>query len=161
MTWKQMLIEMVQGIESDNVSGWFMLGILYMVVAFGIFGTMLMMTMERKKEFAVMVSIGMHRFKLSRILTVETIFIAIIGVIAGIIASTPIIYYYNQFPIQLTGEAAKAMMDFNVEPIMPFALNSHIFIQQTIIILILTLIAALYPITYVHRFNVLRAFRGK
>ncbi len=161
MTWEQMLTALVQGIESDNVSGWFMLGILYMVLAFGIFGTMLMMTVERKKEFAVMVSIGMHRYKLARILTIETIFIAIIGVAAGIAASMPIIYYFNVNPIELTGEAAQAMIDFNVEPIMPFALSSHIFFQQTIIVLILTMIAALYPISYVHRFNVLRAFRGK
>jgi len=161
MTWEQMLVAMVQGIESDNVSGWFMLGILYMVVAFGIFGTMLMMTVERKKEFAVMVSIGMQRYKLARILTVETIFIAIIGVLAGMAASMPIIYYFNVNPILLTGEAAKAMIDFNVEPVMPFALSSYIFLQQTIIVLTLTLLAGLYPISYVHRFKVLRAFRGK
>lgn len=161
MTWEEMLTALVQGIESDNVSGWFMLGILYMVVAFGIFGTMLMMTMERKREFAVMVSIGMHRSKLARILTVETTFIALIGILAGIVASIPICYYFFQFPIQLTGEAAKAMIDFNVEPIMPFAFKSYIFIQQTIIVLILTWLAALFPITYVQRFNVLRAFRGK
>jgi ABC-type lipoprotein release transport system permease subunit len=161
MTWEQMLTALVQAIESDNVSGWFMLGILYMVVAFGIFGTMLMMTMERKREFAVLVSIGMQRFKLARILTIETIFIALIGTTAGIVLSLPVVFYFNQFPIELTGEAAKAMMDFNVEPVMPFAFTGHIFFQQTVIVLILTLIAALYPISYVHRFNVLRAFRGK
>jgi ABC-type lipoprotein release transport system permease subunit len=161
MTWEQMLTALVQGIESDNVSGWFMLGILYMVVAFGIFGTMLMMTVERKKEFAVLVSIGMHRYKLARILTAETVFIAIFGVAAGMVASIPIIYYYNLFPIELTGDAAKAMMDFNVEPVMPFAFSSHIFFQQAVIVLVLTLISALYPISYVHRFNVLKAFRGK
>ena len=42
--------------------------ILYVVVAFGVFGTILMMTMERKKEFAAMIAVGMRRFKAHHLL---------------------------------------------------------------------------------------------
>ncbi len=161
MTWKQMLKELMQGIQSDNISGLFMLGILYMVVAFGIFGTMLMMTMERKREFALLVSVGMQRFKLSRILFLETIFIAIIAIITGVIASIPLIWHFFKHPIRLTGEAAKAMTEFNAEPVMPFAFEWNIFLNQSIVVLILTFLAVIYPIVYVLRFNILKAFKGK
>lgn len=50
MTWDEMNREMVQAIESDNIGGIFMLGILYTVIGFGVFGTIMMMTMERKKN---------------------------------------------------------------------------------------------------------------
>ena len=53
MTWQEMNREMVQSIEADNVGGIIMLGILYIVIGFGVFGTIMMMTMERRKEFAV------------------------------------------------------------------------------------------------------------
>ncbi len=161
MTWKQMMTALVQGIQSDNISGLFMLGILYLVVAFGIFGTMLMMTMERKKEFAVMVSVGMQRSALAFILLVETLCIAFAGVITGVAVSLPVIAYFHENPIELTGAAAEAMIDFNAEPILPFSLDAFIFANQALVVLILTLLAIIYPVYFVFRFNLMRAFRGK
>ena len=160
MSWKEMNVELVQSIESDNISGMFMLGILYIVVGFGIFGTMMMMTLERKREFGVMVSVGMQRYKLASIIFFETIYIALISVLAGIVFASPIMYYLHVNPIRLTGEAAKAMMDFNAEPVMPFAMDIPIFYNQAIVVLILTLIAVIYPLIIIQRFNVLKAIRG-
>ncbi len=160
MEWREMNPEVVQGIESDNISGMFMLGILYVVVGFGILGTMMMMTLERKREFGVMVSVGMQRHKLAIIVFIETLFIALIGVLAGIALATPLMYYFHLNPIQLTGEAAKAMLDMNVEPVMPFSMGLPIFYNQAIVVFILTCIAVLYPLIVIHRFKVLKAIRG-
>lgn len=160
MEWREMNPEVVQGIESDNISGMFMLGILYVVVGFGILGTMMMMTLERKREFGVMVSVGMQRHKLSIIVFLETLCIAMIGVLSGIVAATPLMYYFYINPIQLTGEAAKAMLDMNVEPVMPFALDLPIFYNQAIVVMVLTIVAVLYPLIVIHRFKVLQAIRG-
>jgi len=160
MEWREMNPEVVQGIESDNISGKFMLGILYVVVGFGILGTMMMMTLERKREFGVMVSVGMQRHKISIIVFFETLYIAIIGVLSGIVGAIPLMYYFHLNPIQLKGEAAKAMLDMNVEPVMPFAMDLPIFYNQAIVVLVLTSIAVLYPLFVIHRFNVLKAIRG-
>ena len=160
MEWREMNPEVVQGIESDNISGMFMLGILYIVVGFGILGTMMMMTLERKREFGVMVSVGMQRHKLGIIVFIETIYIALIGVLAGIALATPLMYYFYLNPIRLTGEAAKAMIDMNVEPVMPFSMDLAIYYNQAIVILVLTSIAVLYPLIVIQRFNVLKAIRG-
>lgn len=161
MDWREMNIELVQGIESDNISGMFMLGILYIVVGFGILGTMMMMTLERRREFGVMVSVGMQRYKLAMIVLIETIFIAIIGVGSGIILALPLMYYLHLNPIQLSGEAAQAMLDYNAEPVMPFSLDPVIFYNQAIIVLVLTFLAVLYPIIVIHRFNLLKAIKGR
>jgi hypothetical protein len=52
------------------------------------------------------------------------------------------------------------MMDFNAEPVMPFAMDIPIFYNQAIVVLILTLIAVIYPLIIIQRFNVLKAIRG-
>ena len=161
MSWKELNPELVQGVESDNISGMFMLGILYVVVGFGIFGTMMMMTLERRREFGVMVSVGMQRYKLGIIILFETLFIAMVGVLAGIIAATPLMYYFHINPIELTGEAAQAMLDYNTEPVMPFSLDLPIFYNQAIVVFIITLIAVMYPLMVINRFNVLKAIRGQ
>ncbi len=50
-SWKKILTQLVQQIEGDNIGGLIMLAILYMIVGFGVFGTVQMMTAERRKEF--------------------------------------------------------------------------------------------------------------
>ena len=61
MDWMAMNKELLQMIETDNAGGVIMISILYLVIAFGIFGTVLMMTNERMREFSVMISVGMQK----------------------------------------------------------------------------------------------------
>jgi len=160
MTWKEMMVELRQQIESDNIGGMFMLAILYVVVAFGIFGTILMMTYERKKEFAVMISVGMQRYKLALIVFFETLYMGLIGVIAGAIASMPIIFYFHKNPIPLSGEAAAAFEEFNVQPIMPFAFDAGIFFSQAFIVFIVTCFIAIYPMINISRFQLISGLKS-
>jgi ABC-type lipoprotein release transport system permease subunit len=160
MSWKEMNRELVQSIESDNISGMFMLGILYLVVGFGIFGTLLMMTVERKRELGIMVAVGMQRLKLALILFIETVYIGLTGIVAGTALAMPVLLILHHNPIKLTGEAARAMMEFNADPVLPFSLDPQLFCRQGLVILAITLISSLYPTLLVLRFNILKAIRG-
>ncbi len=159
ITWKTMLSDILQTIKADNVSGQIMLLILYIIAAFGIFSTVLMMTMEKRRQYAIMVSIGMEREKLVWVSIFETFIISVIGIVIGLILASPIIYYLHFHPIPITGEMAKMYLQFNIAPVLPFSIKAHIFLSQTIIILVLSLLSALYPIIYLSKFNVLKAFR--
>ena len=68
-----------------------MKAILYILIGFGIFGTIMMMVAERKREMGVMVSIGMQKIKLAGIMFFETIYIGLIGVLVGFAGSVPVI----------------------------------------------------------------------
>lgn len=159
ITWKTVLSDMLQSIEMDNVSGQVMLMILYIIAAFGIFSTVLMMTMEKRKQYAVMISIGMQRSKLIRVSVLETFIVSLIGIVVGLIIIMPVLFYLNFHPIPITGNLAEVYLQFNIKPILPFAVQPHVFISQTVIILSLSLLSALYPIIYLAKFNVLNAFR--
>lgn len=159
ISWKTILADMLQTIQVDNVSGQIMLMILYIIAAFGIFSTVLMMTIEKRKQYAVMVSIGMQRTKLIVVSVLETFIVAFIGVIIGLIIITPVLIYLHLNPIPITGDMAQMYLEFNIAPIIPFALQSDIFINQTLIILGLSLLSALYPVFYLTFFRVLNAFR--
>ena len=161
MTWMEMLPELVQGIQGDNIGGIVILGVLYLVIGFGILGTILMMTMERKREFGIMVAVGMRRTKLAIIILIETITIGILGIISGMAVSFPIILYLTINPIKLTGEAAEAMLEYNIEPIMPFIIEPGFYINQSLTVIIITLLAGLYPIMVIGKFKVIQALQGK
>lgn len=160
MTWEELSPELVQSIQIDNAQGIIMLGILYLVIAFGIFGTIMMMTAERVKEFGILISVGMKKWKLYLVTTLETIFISFIGVAAGAIVSLPIIIYFVNNPIPLTGEYAEAILAWGFEPIMPFAIYPGMFIAQMWTVLAIALFSGLYPINFIRKIKPVEAMRG-
>lgn len=159
MKWEELLPELVQGIQLDNVGGMIMLFILYLIIAFGILGTIMMMTAERTKEFGILISIGMKKSRLVLITTLESIFISLLGAIAGVIVSIPILFYLNNNPIKLTGELAEISLKFGVEPILPFSIEPKIFFAQTGVVLIIALITAIYPVNYIRKIKPTEAMR--
>ena len=151
---------MLQQIETDNVGGLIMLAILYMIITFGIFGTVLMMLAERWREFGVMVAVGMQKVRLGFVVIFEMILMGLLGIVAGIIASLPIVWYYNVNPIRLKGELAEMMESYGMEPVMPMALRSDLYINQSLIVIMLVIIALIYPVYTIFRINVIKALRG-
>ncbi len=146
MTWNEMHPEVVQLIEADRAGGVVMKAILYILVGFGIFGTILMMLSERRREMGVMVAIGMQRTKLGVILFFETIFIGFIGTLAGFAASVPIIAWFIHHPIRLTGDAAATMVQMGIEPLLLFSWLPSVFYNQVITIFIITALIAIFPV---------------
>ncbi len=159
MKWEELLPELVQGIQLDNVGGMIMLFILYLIIAFGILGTIMMMTAERTKEFGILISVGMKKSRLILITTLESIFISLLGAITGVIISIPILLFLNNNPIRLTGELAEISLKFGVEPILPFSVEPKIFFAQTGIVLIIALITAIYPVNYIRKIKPIEAMR--
>ncbi|PKP22271.1 MAG: ABC transporter permease [Bacteroidetes bacterium HGW-Bacteroidetes-21] len=159
LTWEEMMPEIVQQIEGDNASGLIMLGILYMIVAFGIFGTVLMMTAERRRESGVLIALGMKKRLLLFIQIVEMQIIGIIGIAGGMLFATPLIYYYLYHPIRMTGDMAKAMLEFGFEPIMPVYLGWDYYLSQALVIFSIVIIATLIPAFSIFKLTVIKAIR--
>ncbi|MCB0753550.1 MAG: FtsX-like permease family protein, partial [Ignavibacteriae bacterium] len=129
-------------------------------IGFGVFGTIMMMTMERRKEFAIMVSIGMRKSKLLIVVFFETLFIGCGAIVLGILISYPVLLYLSQNPIKLSGEFALAMEKVGAEPILPFVLNSEIFIYQTLSVILIVMVAITYPLIFILKFDVLKAMKN-
>ena len=160
MTWEELSPELVQSIQIDNAQGIIMLGILYLVIAFGIFGTIMMMTAERVKEFGILISVGMKKWKLYVVTAMETFFISFIGVLAGGIISLPILIYFVNNPIPLTGEYAEAILAWGFEPILPFAIYPGMFFAQMWTVLAIALLSAFYPMNFIRKLKPVEAVRG-
>jgi ABC-type lipoprotein release transport system permease subunit len=160
MLWNELMPDLEQSIEVDNVSGIIMLAILYIVIAFGIFGTVMMMVSERAKEFAILVSVGMRRRRLLLVLTIETFFVSFLGVILGILGSIPIIAYLVEHPIHLTGEMAELYEQLSIEPILAFSGHPWIFISQALVVFIFAVITISYPLLFLRRLEPSKTIRG-
>jgi ABC-type lipoprotein release transport system permease subunit len=160
LRWIDMDKALKQQIESDNASGKIMLFILYMVIFFGILGTIIMMTTERMREFGVMAAVGMSRWRMILMMFFETIFIGFLGLIAGVFTTIPIIAYYIDHPIRLGGELAKAYEVYGIEPLMGFSGEPFIFYNQFYTVLLLMMVTLIYPIIKLSKLNVINALKG-
>ena len=158
--WKEINRILLKQIDSDRASGLVIKGILYLIIGFGIFGTTMMMTLERRKEFGVLIAIGMKKIKLGIMLLSETVIIGLLGSISGILASLPIAWYLVENPIRFTGQTAESMLQMGFEPVMNATLAPSVFYTQAFIILCFSLLIGLYPIVHIGKLKVNIALRG-
>jgi len=137
-----------------------MMAILYVVIGFGVFGTIMMMVAERTREFGVLISVGMKKWKLILVTAIETILVSFIGVLAGFLSSIPIVYYLHNNPIPITGEATKSFDLMGIEPIFNFGVDPVIFYSQALVVLFIALITILYPVLFIHKLEPIKAMRA-
>ncbi len=160
MTWIEMQPEVEQLIQSDRAGGIIMLGILYVIIAFGMFSVIMMMVKERQREFGVTHAIGMKKRKLSVIVFFETIFIGLAGCITGLVISYFFCLYFYHNPLPLTGETANAMTQYGMEPYMFFSLKPSLFYNQMIVVFSISVFISLFPIYTIYRLKITNALRA-
>jgi ABC-type lipoprotein release transport system permease subunit len=159
MTWQEMMPEIEQVIQADSAGGLVMIFILYMIITFGIFGTVLMMTQERKYEFGVVVSIGMRKIKLMIAMVYETIFLTSIGVLSGIILSRPLVLHFYNNPLEFPAEQAEMIENQGFEAVIPFMRSYDIPITHGLIIFFISLFISIYPVITIYNLNPVKAMK--
>lgn len=159
-SWEELQPELVQMIEGDRAGGVVMKLILYMVVGFGILGTIIMMIAERQREMGVTIAVGMQKKVMAGIVFFESLLTGLMGAFFGLAASLPIILYFYKNPIPLTGNAAKTMIEMGIEPNMYFSMAPMVFWGQALVVFLLTLAIGAYPIYKVYKLKVNQALRA-
>ncbi|MGC8824780.1 MAG: ABC transporter permease [Bacteroidales bacterium] len=159
MSWHEMLVELYQQYLSDEGSAVIMMIILYLIVGFGIFGTAMMMVIERRYELGVMIAVGMQRWRVSTLLGLELFFICLIGLVAGVLISIPFIVYYHFHPITFTGQMAEAYKAFGMEPVMSIAWRTDYIFNQVLNVALIAIAVLSYPIYSVFRLNLTQALK--
>jgi putative ABC transport system permease protein len=161
MSYKMMMVELMQFVGSKTTSGMIMLGILYLIVGFGIYGTIVMMTLERIREIGIMVTVGMQKSKVRIMVLCESLLIGLTGVLAGMAACLPIILWFSRHPVPLTGAMAKTYESLGFESLFCFAPPSFYFLNGALIIGILVLISTIYPLRRIGRLKIIDALHYK
>ena len=151
LTWKDMLKDLLKLMEFDVASNMIIIYILYIVIAFGIFGTILTMMIERSKEFGMLISLGMKRKQLALVCLFESLLMSFTGAIAGAVLALPVVAWYHTHPIRFEDEMAEMMLQYGFEPISPFSADPMIFVTQAWIVFIMAMLIGLYPVYKIFR----------
>ena len=93
------------------------------------------------------------------LLLIESVVTVLTGCILGIMASIPLVFYFNRHPLKIGGDTADTYKRFGFEPIFPTSVNAGNFIEQGIIVLVIGLILSIYPMYKVMRLNAVTAMK--
>ena len=157
--YKELIPGLLEAKAFDEAGGIVILMILYAIIGFGIFGTVLMMIKERQYEFGILKAIGMKSHQLQLMLWLETLILALIGCAAGMVVAFPLVYYLQEYPIRFSGEMAQAYEKFGVEAIMPAIVDPQIFINQALVVVVMITIMTLYPMWKIRGMKAVQAMR--
>lgn len=160
MDWKEMMPELNQIIEGDKAGDYVVIGILYLVIAFGVFGTTLMMTRERMHEFGILVAIGMKKQLLGSIVIMESLFISFLAALAGMTGALPLILWFKKHPIKISGELEKMYDSYGMEAIIPFSDKLNVFTEQAVIVFLISVLLSLYAAWKIFTLNSIEAIRS-
>lgn len=156
VTWDKSNPELKQILLVQDIASSMVIFVLYMIVGFGMFATVLMMLTERQTEFKILISIGLKRQKLAFILFIEVIFLGFLGIILSIAGTFPILFYLNQNPIALGGEMAQLMQEVGMPAQLNYSVNVYTFISPALIIFVLHSMIALYIFRYVAKLQLVK-----
>ncbi len=144
MNWKEiqpdlaMMTDMVQKIYAI-----FMV-IILAALAFGIVNTMLMVVLERTKELGMLTAIGMNKKRVFRMIMLESIFLSMVGGVAGMIVSKILIGLTATRGINFASYAEGFEAMGFAAHIYP-SISTSFFITVTVLIIITGVLSSIYP----------------
>ena len=158
-SWDELNESLYMLVQVNDAGNVIISSILYFVISFGLFGTILMMLAERKREFGMLIAIGMKKSKLAYVVYLENLLMGIIGTTIGFVIAIPLVYYFHETPIDLTGQMADDIEKYGFEPTVSTSMSLLIFLGQAIAVLSITLIFSLYSIFKIRSMNAIKAMR--
>ncbi len=147
LSWKTTQPDLAGIIAMDRGGNYISQLLVGLLIAAGILNTMLMSVMERSKEFGVMMAIGMAPGTLFKLVITESIWLALVGLIVGLLITTP--WYLYLYYIGIDFSAALGD-DYSaggvlIDPIFHIRLYRESAVAILSGVFLLTLISGLYP----------------
>lgn len=160
-TWDELQPELQNLIDGKVAAGKLIKGLLFMIIGFGVWATIIMLMHERKRELGVMVAIGFQKSKLTVMMLIESALIGLLGIIGGLGVSVPFIWYLYLHPIIVTGKMAETYNSMGFEPKIAFSISPEIFYSPALMVFLIFGLVAIYPIIFIIRLKVVDAIKGR
>lgn len=153
LSWDELMPGLKESITLDFISGIIMYLMLTVVVAFSILNTFLMAVFERTREFGVLMALGTRPGRLTRLLLIESTFLTLAGLVAGLLLGVSVTLFFQSHGIPL-GESIRDMVQ-------QYGIPERLYPKLTLlsltigpaIVLVITFITALFPALKVRSIN--------
>ena len=101
-SWKKMIPIMDQWLKLMDETMEIFYMIIFVGAFFAILNTLLMAVFERRKEFGILLAIGMKPLRIIKMILWESFFLGVLGVIGGILIGVILVYYFSIHGVDLS-----------------------------------------------------------
>lgn len=146
--WQEIIPSMAQMVVLFRQSYAIMYLLIYLVAAVGIVNTQRMSAMERRREFGVMMAIGMRPRRMFRTIVVETMVLGLVGALIGAVGGALLTWYHATAGFDMTiftDQATFSYMGVSFSDRIYFDLYPNAVIQPVLVMLVVAALSGLWP----------------
>jgi ABC-type lipoprotein release transport system permease subunit len=155
LTWKDVVPGIGGDMESDGAFMDLLTSIVMVVVVLGVASAQLTAILERKREFAVLIALGMKSRQVIRLIASEAVVAGVLGAALGLLLAAPLVYRTAttglNFAALMGGDLAISGVLF--DPVFYSDMGLWMIPHALILALASTLVASIYPAWYALRTN--------
>lgn len=161
VAWTEAMPNLANAIKLDYASQKFIFAIILLIVTIGVVNTMLMSVMERLREFGVVLALGSSPGRLRRLVMLEALLLGLVAALGGCLLGSLATWYLVEVGIDLQAFIPETLEFGGVvfDPVLRAAWDLVWMIWIALFVVVLTLLAALYPAIKAGRIMPVEAMR--
>ena len=137
-SWKRLNKELFQWIKTEKAVMFLLLGLIILIAGFNIVGILTMMVGERRREIAILMSMGTSRSQILGIFLINGIYLGVVGVVIGSAVGLLAIGALEKFGFPIPGNV------YFLDTI-PVLLQWSDFTLVVVLTLLMSIVAGLWP----------------
>jgi len=147
LSWQEAMPELAQFIVIDDAGNYLFNGVLLFMVALGVLNTILMAVLERRREFSLLLAIGMRPFEIAAMVMAESFLLTGVGTVVGLVLGWSLHAYWAANGLDFSGamDQGLSVAGVSVDPIVYSYLYPGRIRWTLIFVAILGFAASLYP----------------
>ncbi len=158
MTWKELAPDAGMMADFMAVYYYMIMGIIFFALAFGIINTMLMAVLERIKELGMLMAIGMNKIRIFNMIMFETIFLTIVGSIAGMVLGGSLIGIFGQTGLNFAS-VQEGFEAFGWSAMVYPDIEMGFFFGVTLMVIVIAILSSIIPARKALKLNPVEAIR--
>ncbi len=146
--WQEILPSIYQMLTLSRQSNWMTYLLIYLVAAIGLLNTQRMSALERKREFGVLMAIGMRPRRMFRMILTESLVLGILGGVLGTLLGAGVTWYHATAGLDLsmfTDQGGFTFMGVSFTGKIYSHLSVTAAIQPIAVMVLVAFLAGLWP----------------
>ncbi len=142
--------------RSEKLAVYLVLSFILLIAAFNLIGALLMLAIEKKKDMAILMSMGATPKLIQNIIMLEGLILSFTGAVAGIILATIVCWLQMKYGFVKIAEGSTFVIQAY-----PIAFKIWDFVLVLVTVIVLGFVASYYPAHLANRKTDVDALRGR
>ena len=164
-SWRELMPQVAQMVESTSGTIWIFYLVIYLLAALGILNTQRMSALERRREFGVLLAIGVSPGRLGATICFEAALLTVFGGLLGLLLGLAFVGYHataglNMGYFSSDGEGF-SYMGVAFDERLYFVVDAWSLLEPVIAVAIVGVLCGLWPAISAARLHPVRAISGR